>query len=44
MIGTLRGCTGFDRRICVINSESGFHLPVKRWTNINAKQDFALAA
>ena len=38
------GCTGFDRRFWDINSESGSHLPVKRWKNLNAKRDFALAA
>ena len=40
----LWGCTGFDRRFWDINSESGSHLPVKRWKNLNAKRDFALAA
>jgi len=39
-----RGRTGFDRGHCIINSEPGFHLPVKRWENIKANNDFALAA
>ena len=29
-----RGCKGFDRGACGIDSESAFHEAVKRWENI----------